>query len=89
MSAVAVIKAKDLAEMLGCSVFTIEERARRRELPGLKFGDGGWVFPLDATNRVLNDMAMNYVNSEAEPVVSLAAFRVPSNPRQPPQLPAV
>lgn len=28
-----IMKAGELAELLGCSVFTIEERARKRELP--------------------------------------------------------
>jgi excisionase family DNA binding protein len=48
---------QELAELLGCATTTIEERARTGELPGLKFGDGGWVFPRLATVDALNERA--------------------------------
>lgn len=53
-----VLVAEELAAMLHCSVKTIEERARRGDLPGLKFGDG-WVFPRDALFQRLNELALS------------------------------
>lgn len=43
--------------MLHCSVKTVEERTRRGDLPGLKFGDG-WVFPAAALFQRLNEKAL-------------------------------
>lgn len=37
---------------------TVEFKAREGLLPGLKFGDGGWVFPLEATLKRLNEAAL-------------------------------
>ena len=48
----------ELAKILGCSEFTVQDKARKRELPGLKFGDGGWVFPREATLQHLNRLAL-------------------------------
>lgn len=87
-----IMKAGELAELLGCSVFTIEERARKRELPGLKFGDGGWVFPVIATLQVLNDAALRRIS---EPVqsgspVAVAVEELPVKvARKPPALPSL
>lgn len=57
MSTPEILKAEELADMLGCSVTTVEEKARQGQLPGLKFGDGGWVFPTRATFDMLNSYA--------------------------------
>lgn len=53
-----VLSSQDLASMLGCSVTTVEFKAREGLLPGLKFGDGGWVFPLESTLKRLNEVAL-------------------------------
>lgn len=86
-----IMKAGELAELLGCSVFTVEERARKRELPGLKFGDGGWIFPMGATLQVLNETALRRIK-EPEPIASPAAVLMQEQPkkhqRTPPALPS-
>jgi excisionase family DNA binding protein len=48
---------QELAELLGCATTTIEDHARRGGLPGLKFGEQGWVFPRLATLEALNAQA--------------------------------
>jgi len=40
---VQIYTADQAAQLLGCSVKTVEELARQGELPGIKPG-GGWVF---------------------------------------------
>ena len=85
MNAPEVWRAQELADILGCAVTTVEERARRRELPGLKFGDGGWIFPREATVQVLNDLAMDYYMSDT-PQTHVS---VPLTKRKPPALPTI
>lgn len=43
-----ILNVAEVAKLLGCSERTVEDRAREGDLPGLKFGDGGWIFPLPA-----------------------------------------
>lgn len=50
----SVLRGAQVATLLGCAESTIEEMARDGELPGLKFGDAGWVFPLKALLDHLN-----------------------------------
>lgn len=61
------LTADEVAEMLGCSKFQVETKARQGVLPGLKFGDGGWVFPHDALVRAINTMAEKEAAARAEP----------------------
>ena len=79
MSTPEILKASELAEILGCAVSTIEERARNRQLPGLKFGDGGWVFPTRATVEILNHMGLARMEVQEKPaaVLELASKRTP------------
>lgn len=45
------------AALLRCAESTIEEHARSGNLPGLKFGEGGWVFPATAFFDRINELA--------------------------------
>lgn len=83
------MKASELAELLGCSVYTIEERARKCELPGLKFGDGGWIFPMDATLIVLNDMAMERMDEGIQVEKPIATLVGIATRRVRPTLPSI
>ena len=38
-----ILNAQQVADLLGCSVKTVENHARAGHIPGTKFGDG-WVF---------------------------------------------
>lgn len=53
-----ILNVTQMAGMLGCAVSTVEERARTGDLPGLKFGDGGWIFPRRAVLERLYEKSM-------------------------------
>ena len=53
-----VLGVKEVAQLLRCSGTTVEEKARKGELPGLLFGDGGWVFPVGALLKRLDELAL-------------------------------
>lgn len=58
MNRLQIYTAEQLAPMLGCSVKTVEEKARLGLLPGLLLGDGGWVFPAGALALRLDQLAI-------------------------------
>ena len=62
-----VLNAAAVAALLGCKVSTIEDRARRGDLPGLLFGDGGWVFPATALAARLNELAVEEASRRRAP----------------------
>ena len=51
-----LLESPQVADMLRCSVRTVEDHARSGILPGVKFGEG-WVFPFDALMRAINRLA--------------------------------
>lgn len=61
-----VFNTEETATMLGCSTDVVEQRARSGELPGLQFGRG-WVFPCEALDRVLNDLALESMATRKQP----------------------
>lgn len=65
--ALEVLTVDQVASALGCSPRTVEERARAGDLPGLKFGDGGWIFPLQALLQVLNKCATDQAEERKRP----------------------
>jgi hypothetical protein len=84
-----VLKADAVASMLGCAVTTVEERARSGDLPGLKFGDGGWVFPASALAMRLQELALAEASARRAPTHAPAVHRSSAtrNKRTPPPLP--
>ena len=84
----------ELAKRLGCAPTTIEEHARRGVLPGLKFGDGGWIFPAGATDQRLNEIALEQAAARRRPAPTPSGmlWAVPTRKRTkkaPPALPSV
>lgn len=71
MSQVQIYTADQVAEMMGCSVKTVEDMARRGELPGLKPG-GGWIFPAGAMAKRLDEMAIEQAAKRRLPEVPVA-----------------
>lgn len=67
MMAVQIYTAQQLALMLGCSVKTVEAKARSGELPGLLLGDGGWVFPAGALALRLDQLATDEAEQRRRP----------------------
>jgi excisionase family DNA binding protein len=57
---------EQLAALLECETTTVEEKARRRELPGLKFGRG-WIFPREALLKRLNETALAALEAPKAP----------------------
>jgi hypothetical protein len=90
---IEVLEASAVARMLGCAVTTVEERARSGDLPGLKFGDGGWVFPAGALAKRLDELALEQAAARRRPVTKSAVLRAlpkaEKSKRSPPTLPQV
>lgn len=94
MSLEPIIKAADLAGLLGCAVTTVNDLARRGELPGLRLGDGGYVFPAEALVERLNAMARESAKARRAPktegLQAICGGRAKDRKRKPPPvLPAV
>lgn len=53
----AIVTAAEAAQLLQCSVKTVEERLREGDLPGEKFGDG-WILPTQALIERVNEIAV-------------------------------
>jgi hypothetical protein len=62
----AILSSAQVAELLHCSVQTVELRARKGDLPGLQFGNG-WVFPVGALHQRLNELALEAARERAKP----------------------
>lgn len=76
-----VLTVPTVAELLDCSVDTVEDEARQRRLPGLKFGRS-WVFPRAALLQVLDQRALAHVVTAAAPASPPPAPKVvPMVPR--------
>lgn len=57
MTTIQIYTADQVAQMMGCSVKTVEEMARLGDLPGIKPG-GSWVFPAGALASQLDALAL-------------------------------
>jgi len=74
-----ILASASVAEMLQCTEEQVELLARQRVLPGLKFGRG-WVFPAAALLHVLNQRAIQEMNTpdpEQHPASAARAAVVP------------
>ncbi len=72
------------AELLGCSVKTLQERLRTGDLPGEKFGDD-WVCPTEAMLQRINEIAVEKMMERRKQRTPAAVLR-PSGKRTPPSL---
>lgn len=81
-----------VADMLGCSPTTVTAHARSGYLPGVLFGDGGYVFPAGALLKRLDEIAIEEAAERRKPVPKPSGVlqALPSKTRRsPPSLPAV
>lgn len=62
-----VLDTDAVAGLLRCSRKTVEDRARRGDLPGIQWGDGGWVFPAGALAKRLDEIALELARERAAP----------------------
>lgn len=84
-----VLSADELAILMGCSTKTIEDKARAGSIPGLLWGDGGWVFPVKALYKRLNESAIEQSLKRRQPSqpLAVAALTPGRRRREPAQLP--
>lgn len=66
-----VMTVAEVAQMLECTQQTIEEKARQKILPGIKFGRS-YIFPVEALMECLNNMARALLNPLAHEPTPLA-----------------
>lgn len=79
-----ILNKEEVAALLDCEPATVEEKARKGELPGVKIGRS-WRFPREALMRRLNEMALN-----SQPLAArTATLRPIPGKRPPPVLPAL
>lgn len=79
-----ILNKDEVAALLDCEPATVEEKARKGELPGVKIGRS-WRFPREALMRRLNEMAMS-----SRPSAVRTATQRPVPARRPaPILPAL
>lgn len=86
-----VLTVDDVAELLHCAPRTVQERARRGDLPGLRWGDD-WVFPAGALLKRLDEVALADASERRKPAAPTAVVlrQVPTKARrQLPVLPSV
>lgn len=84
MSDKIVFNESELAELLGCSVYTVQEHARAKKLPGLLYGNNGWIFPVDAVRAYLTKQALTLLESPPK-----GPKLVKSVSKGPPELPSI
>jgi hypothetical protein len=86
-----VLDVSAVAALLRCAETTVEDRARRGELPGLKIGES-WVFPAGALTQRLDELALEQAAERRKPAPKPTAVlhQVPASKRarrSPPVLP--
>ena len=59
-----ILNKTEVAALLDCEESTVEEKARTRELPGVKIGRS-WIFPREALLQRLNALALEHVDKPA------------------------
>lgn len=84
-----ILTPEEVADILGCSVQTVNERAANDDLPGVKYGIS-WRFPRDALLKRLNEQALAEKRKRREPTAFQVAPHQPKSRRRPlPKLTAV
>lgn len=84
-----ILTPQEIARILQCDEKTVEEAARKGNLPGVKFGRG-WVFPKAALLEALNSQAKEgaevrkYRGSD---VLAVAGKPAADSQKRPPALP--
>lgn len=75
-----ILNAAQAAELLCCSVRTIEDHARAGRIPGAKFGDG-WVFAADLLVEAVKAMSMEQAARLKAPSQAAAVAVQPVAPK--------
>ncbi len=79
MNITPLMDSSAVAQLLGCTVRTVEDYARARTLPAIKLG-GGWIFTSDTLIPAINRM----IEEQARPEPK--AIKQPAPRKGPPSL---
>ena len=79
----AILTAQEVAELLCCSVKTVENHARAGSIPGTKFGDG-WVFASDLVIEAVKTISQQEAAERSQPQRKAKGFKVMENNRRKP-----
>lgn len=78
-----ILTAQEVAELLCCSVKTVENHARAGSIPGTKFGDG-WVFASDLVIEAVKTISQQEAAERSQPQRKAKGFKVMENNRRKP-----
>ena len=78
-----IMNSQQVADLLGCSIKTVENHARAGTLPGAKFGDG-WVFSYDLVIETVKAISQQEAAERAQPQRKAKGFKVMENNRSKP-----
>jgi len=80
----AIVNAKEAADLLHCSVKSIENHARSGRLPGIKFGDG-WIFSTELLVETVKKLSLSEaeIRSKSARSIGILAVNLKSK-RKPP-----
>ncbi len=78
-----ILTAQEVAELLCCSVKTVENHARAGTIPGAKFGDG-WVFSSDLVIEAVKTISQQEAAERVQPQRKAKGFKVTENTQRKP-----
>ncbi len=78
-----ILTAQEVAELLCCSIKTVENHARAGTIPGTKFGDG-WVFSSDRVIDAVKTISQREAEERAQPQRKAKGFKVLENAKRKP-----
>jgi excisionase family DNA binding protein len=78
-----ILTAQEVAQLLCCSVKTVENHARAGSIPGAKFGDG-WVFASDLVIDAVKTISQQEAAARAQPQRKAKGFKVLENGKRKP-----
>lgn len=79
-----ILNAQEVAELLCCSIKTVENHARAGSIPGAKFGEG-WVFASELVIEAVKTISQQEAAERAQPQRRAKGFKVvENNKRKPP-----
>jgi excisionase family DNA binding protein len=77
-----ILNAQEAADLLQCSVRSVQDYARSGRLPGVKFGDG-WVFSSDLLVETVKKLSIEEAEKRSRPVRPIGV-QVRTPKRKPP-----
>lgn len=78
-----ILSAQEVADLLYCSVKTIENHARAGSIPGAKFGDG-WVFVAELVIEAVKTISLYEAAGRAQPHRKAKGIKVMENSQRKP-----